>query len=71
MHVLHPFASADVESKFCEIADLALANGVPVMKRLGLGSMEEAMKDSLSRIAFSRACNEGFVKAQAAERGGF
>jgi len=63
-HVVHPFARADLEPKFCEIADLALANAVPIIKRLGFRSMEEAMKDSLSRIAFFRACNEGFVKAQ-------
>lgn len=66
MHVVHPFARPDLEPKFCEIADLALANAVPIIKRLRFASMEEAMKDPLSRIAFFRACNEGFVKAQTA-----
>lgn len=66
MHVVHPFVSPSLEPRFSEIADLALANGVPILNRIGFSSMEETMNDSFSLIAFFRACNEGFVKAQSA-----
>lgn len=64
VHVRHPFASPALEQKFINVADLAIGGSFPLVTRLG--PMKEAMKDSLSRIAFFRACNEGFIKAQAA-----
>jgi hypothetical protein len=62
MHLVHPFVDPAREADLLRIADVALANGVPVLRQLH--STGSQLDDPLGRIAFVRAVYDGFSRAQ-------